>query len=76
MCFVRPSSLLLTPSWSSTITRPATPPPSQTDSYNLTRRLAEAAELLQIKLHQITHHWCAHRKAPTAYFSFKEAGIL
>ena len=48
--------------------------PSQTD-HNLTRRLAEAAELLQIKL--LDHIIIG---APTdqraGYFSFKEAGIL
>jgi DNA repair protein RadC len=48
--------------------------PSQTD-HNLTRRLAEAAELLQIKL--LDHIIIG---APTdrsaGYFSFKEAGVL
>ena len=48
--------------------------PSQTD-HSLTRRLAEAAELLQIKL--LDHIIIG---APTAenpgYFSFKEAGVL
>jgi DNA repair protein RadC len=50
------------------------PSPSQTD-HNLTRRLAEAAELLQIKL--LDHIIIG---APTdrqaGYFSFKEAGVL
>jgi len=48
--------------------------PSQTD-HSLTRRLAEAAEILQIKL--LDHIIIG---APTAnspgYFSFKEAGVL
>jgi DNA repair protein RadC len=48
--------------------------PSQTD-HNLTRRLAEAAELLQIKLlDHIIIGAPAERSA--GYFSFKEAGIL
>jgi len=50
------------------------PSPSQTD-HSLTRRLAEAAELLQIKL--LDHVIIG---APSAtnpgYFSFKEAGVL
>ncbi len=48
--------------------------PSQTD-HNLTRRLAEAAELLQIKLldHIIIG---APTERNTGYFSFKEAGVL
>jgi DNA repair protein RadC len=48
--------------------------PSQTD-HNLTRRLAEAAELLQIKLldHIIIG---APTEQRAGYFSFKEAGIL
>ena len=48
--------------------------PSQTD-HNLTRRLAEAAELLQIKLldHIIIG---APAEGSPGYFSFKEAGVL
>ena len=48
--------------------------PSQTD-HSLTRRLAEAAELLQIKLldHIIIG---ASSEGNTGYFSFKEAGVL
>ena len=48
--------------------------PSQTD-HSLTRRLAEAAELLQIKLldHIIIG---APGKESAGYFSFKEAGVL
>jgi DNA repair protein RadC len=48
--------------------------PSQTD-HSLTRRLAEAAELLQIKLldHIIIG---APSKESAGYFSFKEAGVL
>lgn len=48
--------------------------PSQTD-YSLTRRLAEAAELLQIKLldHIIIG---APGDQKAGYFSFKEAGVL
>jgi DNA repair protein RadC len=48
--------------------------PSQTD-HSLTRRLAEAAELLQIKLldHIIIG---APSEGSPAYFSFKEAGVL
>jgi len=50
------------------------PSPSQTD-HSLTRRLAEAAELLQIKLldHIIIG---APSEGSPAYFSFKEAGVL
>ncbi len=50
------------------------PSPSQTD-HSLTRRLAEAAELLQIKLldHIIIG---APSEGSSAYFSFKEAGVL
>ncbi len=50
------------------------PSPSQSD-HSLTRRLAEAAELLQIKLldHIIIG---APAEGRQAYFSFKEAGIL
>jgi DNA repair protein RadC len=50
------------------------PSPSQAD-HNLTRRLAEAAELMQIKLldHIIIG---AHRANDCGYFSFKEAGVL
>jgi len=48
--------------------------PSQTD-HSLTRRLAEAAELLQIKL---LDHIIIGAPSDTApgYFSFKEAGVL
>jgi DNA repair protein RadC len=48
--------------------------PSQTD-HSLTRRLAEAAELLQIKLldHIIIG---APAEGSPGYFSFKEAGVL
>jgi DNA repair protein RadC len=48
--------------------------PSQTD-HSLTRRLAEAAELLQIKLldHIIIG---APGEQNAGYFSFKEAGVL
>ena len=50
------------------------PSPSQSD-HSLTRRLAEAAELLQIKLldHIIIG---APADGRAAYFSFKEAGVL
>ena len=50
------------------------PSPSQTD-HSLTRRLAEAAELLQIKLldHIIIG---APSEGSPGYFSFKEAGVL
>ncbi|MEY2527785.1 MAG: repair protein RadC [Verrucomicrobiota bacterium] len=50
------------------------PSPSQTD-HSLTRRLAEAAELLQIKLldHIIIG---APIEGSPGYFSFKEAGVL
>jgi DNA repair protein RadC len=50
------------------------PAPSQSD-HGLTRRLAEAAELLQIKLldHVIIG---APAEARPPYFSFKEAGVL
>jgi DNA repair protein RadC len=50
------------------------PSPSQSD-HSLTRRLAEAAELLQIKLldHIIIG---APAEGRPAYFSFKEAGVL
>ncbi|MEP7078870.1 MAG: JAB domain-containing protein, partial [Chthoniobacterales bacterium] len=50
------------------------PAPSQSD-HSLTRRLAEAAELLQIKLldHIIIG---APGEGRLPYFSFKEAGIL
>jgi len=50
------------------------PSPSQTD-HNLTRRLAEAAELMQIKLldHVIIG---AQSSSGPGYFSFKEAGVL
>ncbi len=48
--------------------------PSQTD-HSLTRRLAEAAELMQIKLldHIIIG---APAEGSPGYFSFKEAGVL
>jgi DNA repair protein RadC len=50
------------------------PSPSQSD-HSLTRRLAEAAELLQIKLldHVIIG---APAEGRQSYFSFKEAGVL
>jgi len=50
------------------------PSPSQTD-HGLTRRLAEAAELLQIKL---LDHIIIGAPSDTSpgYFSFKEAGVL
>ena len=50
------------------------PSPSQSD-HSLTRRLAEAAELLQIKLldHIIIG---APAEGREPYFSFKEAGVL
>jgi DNA repair protein RadC len=50
------------------------PSPSQSD-HSLTRRLAEAAELLQIKLldHIIIG---APAEGRTPYFSFREAGVL
>ena len=50
------------------------PSPSQAD-HSLTRRLAEAAELMQIKLldHLIIG---AKSNNGTGYFSFKEAGVL
>jgi DNA repair protein RadC len=50
------------------------PSPSQAD-HSLTRRLSEAAELLQIRLldHIIIG---APAEGRTAYFSFKEAGVL
>jgi DNA repair protein RadC len=50
------------------------PSPSQTD-HSLTRRLAEAAELLQIKLldHIVIG---APSEGNPGYFSFKEAGVL
>jgi DNA repair protein RadC len=50
------------------------PSPSQTD-HSLTRRLAEAAELLQIKL---LDHIIIGAPSGTSpgYFSFKEAGVL
>lgn len=48
--------------------------PSQTD-HSLTRRLAEAAELMQIKLLDHIIIGAATDAAP-GYFSFKEAGVL
>jgi DNA repair protein RadC len=50
------------------------PSPSQTD-HSLTRRLAEAAELLQIKLLDHIIIGAASDTSP-GYFSFKEAGVL
>jgi DNA repair protein RadC len=50
------------------------PSPSQTD-HSLTRRLAEAAELLQIKLLDHIIIGLPVEGAP-GYFSFKEAGVL
>jgi DNA repair protein RadC len=48
--------------------------PSQTD-HSLTRRLAEAAELMQIKLLDHIIIGAVTESAP-GYFSFKEAGVL
>ena len=48
--------------------------PSQTD-HSLTRRLAEAAELLQIKLLDHIIIGAPSQQSP-GYFSFKEAGVL
>ena len=48
--------------------------PSQTD-HSLTRRLAEAAELLQIKLLDHIIIGARSQNSP-GYFSFKEAGVL
>ena len=48
--------------------------PSQTD-HSLTRRLAEAAELLQIKLLDHIIIGAPSEQSP-GYFSFKEAGVL
>jgi DNA repair protein RadC len=48
--------------------------PSQTD-HSLTRRLAEAAELLQIKLLDHIIIGAPSEESPS-YFSFKEAGVL
>ena len=48
--------------------------PSQTD-HSLTRRLAEAAELLQIKLLDHIIIGAPTEESP-GYFSFKEAGVL
>jgi DNA repair protein RadC len=50
------------------------PSPSQAD-HNLTRRLAEAAELMQIKLLDHIIIGAQSNNAP-GYFSFKEAGVL
>ena len=50
------------------------PSPSQTD-HSLTRRLAEAAELLQIKLLDHIIIGSPSESSP-GYFSFKEAGVL
>lgn len=50
------------------------PSPSQTD-HSLTRRLAEAAELLQIKLLDHIIIGAPGEQSP-GYFSFKEAGVL
>lgn len=54
---------------------PSGDPAPSTADHNLTRRLAEAAELLQIKLldHVIIG---APAEGRAAYFSFKEAGVL
>jgi DNA repair protein RadC len=50
------------------------PSPSQSD-HSLTRRLAEGAELLQIKL--LDHIVVGEpRESQAGYFSFKEAGVL
>jgi DNA repair protein RadC len=49
------------------------PSPSQAD-HSLTRRLAEAAELLQIKL--LDHVVIGDKTNGQGYFSFKEAGVL
>ena len=52
------------------------PSPSQAD-HSLTRRLAEAADLLQIKLlDHIIIASRARKKNAAGYFSFKEAGVL
>lgn len=50
------------------------PSPSQAD-HSLTRRLAEAAELMQIKLLDHVIIGAQSSKGP-GYFSFKEAGVL
>ena len=50
------------------------PSPSQAD-HNLTRRLAEAAELMQIKLLDHVIIGAQDANGP-GYFSFKEAGVL
>jgi DNA repair protein RadC len=50
------------------------PSPSQTD-HSLTRRLAEAAELLQIKFLDHIIIGAPTERSP-GYFSFKEAGVL
>lgn len=50
------------------------PSPSQAD-HNLTRRLAEAAELMQIKLLDHIIIGAQSGRKP-GYFSFKEAGVL
>jgi DNA repair protein RadC len=50
------------------------PSPSQAD-HNLTRRLAEAAELMQIKLLDHVIIGAQSSNGP-GYFSFKEAGVL
>jgi DNA repair protein RadC len=50
------------------------PSPSQAD-HNLTRRLAEAAELMQIKLLDHVIIGAQTQNGPS-YFSFKEAGVL
>lgn len=50
------------------------PSPSQAD-HNLTRRLAEAAELMQIKLLDHIIIGAQSNNGP-GYFSFKEAGVL
>jgi DNA repair protein RadC len=71
----RPSSIRPTRSWlCTTIPRAIRFSPSQAD-HGLTRRLREAAELLQIKLldHVIIG---APTEGRLPYFSFKEAGVL
>jgi DNA repair protein RadC len=51
--------------------------PSQSD-HSLTRRISEAAELLQIKIldHVVIGHPHAGAASSAAYFSFKKAGVL
>ena len=70
----RRSSIRPTRWWWCTIIPRAIPHPSQAD-HSLTRRLREAAELLQIKLldHVIIG---APAEGRLPYFSFKEMGVL